>query len=158
MFSIKTAPAIVSVSEYLTASLGMGKSRLLQYPFPDEGITLKVYITLGQVQVQGSFTIENLTSLTADFSVTSTTSGIDYFISLALYQSSIGGLQTICRRCQTGSPSNTTANVYLSIKGLQMNNTFFLNTTFGDTTSRGKLVFNVTRYHCYYYHYLCSNN
>ena len=84
MLSIKTAPAIVSVSDYLTASLCMGKSRLLQYPFPDEGITLNVYTTLGQVQVQGSFTIENPTFLTADFSVTSTTSGIDYFISLAL--------------------------------------------------------------------------
>ena len=57
MLSIKTAPAIVSVSEALGASLGMGKSRLLQYPFPDEGITLKIDVTLGQVLVQGSFTI-----------------------------------------------------------------------------------------------------
>ena len=138
MFSIKTAPAIASISEPLAASLGMGKSRLLQYPFPDEGITLKIDITLGQVLVRGSFTIRNPTSLTADFSIISTTSGIDYFISPALYQSSTGGLQTSHQRRQSGSPSNITANVYLSIKGLQTYNVLFLNTTFGDTTSGGK--------------------
>ena len=140
MLSIKTAPAIASISEPLTTSLGMGKSRLLQYSFSDEGITLKVDVTLGQVLVQGSFTIQNPTSLTADFSVTSTTSGIDYFISPALYQSSIGDLQTSRQRRQTGSTSNITANVYLSLEGLETNNTFSLNTTFGDTTSGGKIT------------------
>ena len=146
ILSIKTAPAIVSISDPLVASLGMGKSRLLQYPFPDEGITLKFDVTLGQLLVQGSFTIQNPTSLTADFSITSTTSGIDYFISPDLYQSSIGGFQTSRRRHQTGSPSNTTANVYLSIEGLQMNNTFILNTTFGNKISGGKHVLNLHRY------------
>ena len=124
----------------MTTSLSMGKSRLLLYSFTNEGITLKVDITLGQVLVQGSFIIQNPTSLTADFSVTSTTSGIDYFISPALYQSSIGDLQTSRRRRQTGSTSNITANVYLSLEGLETNNTFSLNTTFGDTTSGGKIT------------------
>ena len=133
----------------MTTSLSMGKSRLLLYSFTNEGITLKVDITLGQVLVQGSFIIQNPTSLTADFSVTSTNSGIDYFISPALYQSSIGDLQTSRRRRQTGSTSNITANVYLSIEGLETNNTFSLNTTFGDTTSGGKSQ-NVHRYDCYY--------
>ena len=158
MLSIKTAPAIVSVSEPLGASLGMGKSRLLQYPFPDEGITLKIDVTLGQVLVQGSFAIRNPTSLTADFSVTSTDSIISFFISPDLYQSSTGGLQTSRRHRQTGSPSNTTANVYLSIEGLQMNNTFILNTTFGNTTSGGNHVLNLQRYDCYCFHCSCSNN
>ena len=125
------APAIVAISDPLETSLGMNESRLLQYPFPDEGITLKIDITIGQIQVQGSFTIRNPTSLTADFSIQSTSAGIDYFISPDLYQSSTGGMQT-------GSLSNTTANVYLSIVGLLNNNTFSLNTTFGDTTSAGK--------------------
>ena len=161
MFSIKTAPAIASISEPLATTLGMGKFRLLQYPFPDEGTTLKIDVTLGQVLVQGSFTIQNPTSLTADFSLTSTTSSIDYFISPDLYQSSTGGLQTSRQRRQTVSTSNITVNVYLSIKGLQTNNTFFLNTTFGDTTSGGKNtrhVLNVHRYDCYYYYCLCCNN
>ena len=129
------APAIASISDPLETSLGMNETRLLQYPFPDEGITLKIDITIGQVQVQGSFTIRNPTSLTADFSIQSTSTGIDYFISPDLYQSSTGGMQT---SYQTGSLSNTTANVYLSIVGLLSNNTFTLNTTYGDTTSAGK--------------------
>ena len=127
------APAIASISDPLDTSLGMNQSRLLQYPFPDEGITLKIDITIGQIQVQGSFTIQNPTSLTADFSIQSTSAGIDYFISPDLYQSSTGGMQANRRRRQTGSPSNTTANVFLSIEGLDTNNTFSLNTTFGDT-------------------------
>ena len=156
MLSIKTAPAIVFISKPLTTSLGMGEFRLLQYPFPDEGITLKFDITLGQLQVYGSFTIRNPTSLTADFSTTINSSSTNYFISPDLYQSSIGGLQTSRQRRQTGSPSNKTANVYLSIEGLQARNTFVLNTTFGDT-SKGKstrYVLNVHRYDCYYY---CSD-
>ena len=154
MLSIKTAPAIVSISQLLKASLGMGKFRLLQYPFPNEGLTLKVDITLGQVQVYGSFTIRNPTSLTADFSITSTTGGINFFISPDLYQSSTGDLQTSRRSRQIGSRSNTTAYVYLSIVGLQTNNTFFLNTTFEDT-SKGKStrhVLNIHRYDHYYYY------
>ena len=134
----QTAPAIASISDPLKTSLSMDESRLLQYPFPDEGITLKVDITIGQVQVRGSFTIRNPTSLTADFTIQSTSTGIDYFISPDLYQSSTGGIQTSRRRRQTGSLSNTTANVYLSIVGLLSNNTFSLNTTYGDTTSAGR--------------------
>ena len=122
----------------MDTSLSIDESCLLQYPFPDEGITLKIDITIGQIQVQGSFTIRNPTSLTADFSIQSTSAGIDYFISPDLYQSSIGGMQANRRRRQTGSLSNTTANVYLSIVGLLKNNTFSLNTTFVDTTSAGK--------------------
>ena len=155
MLTIKTAPAIVPISEPLRTSLGMGESRLLQYPFPDEGITLKVDITLGQVLVHGSFTIQNPNSLTADFSITSTNNGINFFISPDLYHSSIGGSQTIRERRQIGLPSITTTNVYLSIEGLQTNNTFSLNTTFGDT-SKGKStrhVLNVHRYDCYYYYF-----
>ena len=128
------APAIASISDPLETSLGMDEARLLRYPFPDEGITLKIDNTIGQVQVQGSFTIRNPTSLTADFSIQSTSTGIDYFISPDLYHSSTGGMQTSHRRHQTGSLSNTTANVYLSIVGLLNNNTFTLNTTYGDTT------------------------
>ena len=139
MFSIKTAPALVSINEPLTASLGMGEFRLLQYTFPDEGITLKVYITLGQVLIHGSFAIRYPTPLTADFSITSNTSSIIFFISPDLYQSSTSGLQTSRRHSQTGSPSNTTANVHLSIEGLQAINTFSLITTpEGPPSTKGK--------------------
>ena len=100
---------------------------MLQYAFPSEGFTVKVDIISGQLKMQGSFSVQNPTSLTSDFSVQSdNTTGINYFVSPALRQSS------------TGSSSNTTASVYLSFMGLQANNTFILNTTYGDTTSSGK--------------------
>ena len=73
--------------------------------------------------MQGSFSVRNPTSLTSDFSIQrDNATGINYFVSPALRQSS------------TGSSSNTTASVYLSFVGLQANNTFILNTTYGDTS------------------------
>ena len=141
----------------------MGEFRLLQYPFPDEGITLKVYIISGQIQVHGSFTIRYPTSLTADFSITSTTDGIVFFISPDLYQSSTSHLQTSRQRRQSGSPSNTTANVYLYIEGLQTNNTFYMIATPGEPpNTNGKSTrheLNVHRYDCYYYYsYILVND
>ena len=106
---------------------------MLQYTFPDEGLIIKINIISGRLLIYGSFSVRNPTLLTADFSIQSTSTGIDYFISPDLYQSSTGGMQTSRRRRQTGSQLNTTANVFLSIEGLDTNNTFSLNTTFGDT-------------------------
>ena len=116
----------------------MSAFRLLQYAFPDEGLTIKFVIVSGQLVIYGSFSVQNPTLLTADFSIQgTTTTGIDFFISPELRQS-VFDSQRNRRRRQTGSPSNTTGNVFLSIEGLQANNTFLLSTTLGDTTSPGK--------------------
>ena len=94
-------------------------------------MTLKVDITQGQLQVYGSFSIRNPTSLTADFSVQSTSAGIYYIISPKLYSSSTNtGLIT---KCQASPSTNTSAvSVYISLTGLVNNTMFSLNTTFGD--------------------------
>ena len=110
---------------------------MLQYAFPVEGLTIKFVIVSGQLLIYGSFSVQNPTLLTADFSIQGTTTGIDFFISPELRQS-VFDSQSNRRRRQTGSPSNTTGNVFLSIEGLQSNNTFTLSTTLGDTTSSGK--------------------
>ena len=121
----------------MITSLGVSEFRLLQYAFPVEGLTIKFVIVSGQLLIYGSFSVQNPTLLTADFSIQGTTTGIDFFISPELRQS-VFDSQSNRRRRQTSSPSNTTGNVFLSIEGLQSNNTFTLSTTLGDTTSSGK--------------------
>ena len=132
----------------IATTLPKGSSRLLQYEFPSMGMTLKIDITIGNLAIRGSFSVQNPNELTQDFSVMSNGNDIDYFISPELYLQSTtddddGGSR---RKRQTSIPTNITgANVYLSVVGLNDNNTFVLNTTFGDTTeyiptSTGKRV------------------
>ena len=94
---------------------------------------------MGDLLVRGSFTIRNPTSLTADFSIESNNGGIDYFVSPELYRASTntGGNERGRRKRQAATNSTSNNNVYFSIVGLQDNNTFFLNTTFGDTSASG---------------------
>ena len=80
------------------------------------------------------FNVQNPNLLTEDFSVMSNGNDIDFFISPQLY---IQSTTDDDDNGQTPIPTNiniTGANVYLSIVGLNDNNTFVLNTTFGDTT------------------------
>lgn len=96
--------------------------RLLKYDFPDEGLTLKLE---GRLQVYGSFTVPNPTSLTADFSVESDNEGIDYFVSPAPFTNNDSD----------GSDDRQSNSVYLSIVGLEDRVDFVLETSLGDTTS-----------------------
>ena len=127
MFNL-AAPAITSINDTFGGSIGRSETRLLEYAFPDEGLTLKIDIRLGGLLVHGSFTIRNPTSLTADFLVEGDNGGIDYFVSPDLVRSSTNA-------------DSTFSNVYFSIMGLETNNTFFLSTTVGDTTSGGGILY-----------------
>ena len=119
-------------------------------------MTLKVNITQGDLLIRGSFTIHNPNELTQDFSVMSNGNDIDYFISPELLRQSTDNGNNDGQRTkrQAPTPTNATdANVYLSIVGLNDNNTFILNTTFGDNTesipsippTQGGKTFNVLK-------------
>ena len=145
------APTILETGMEIATSISRGSSRLLQYEFPSMGMTLKVDVTQGNLVVRGSFSVQNPNELTQDFSVMSNGNDIDYFISPELLRQSTDNGNNDGRRTkrQAPTPTNATdANVYLSIVGLNDNNTFVLNTTVGDTTesipttaSSGKRVY-----------------
>ena len=123
--------------------------RRLKLPYSvSRGLTLKVAVTQGNVAVHGSFSVQDPNELTQDFFIASNGNDIDYFISPELFRQSTDNGNNDGRRTkrQASIPTNATdANVYLSIVGLNDNNTFILNTTFGDTTetisSSGKRVY-----------------
>ena len=98
-------------------------------------MTIKINVDIGNVIVRGSFSVPNPTELTQDFVVMSDGSDIDYFVSPQLFESSTTVNNDSQQRRKRQAPNNTTAiNLYLSIIGIDSNNTFSLNTTTGDTT------------------------
>ena len=133
----------------IATTIPLGSSRLLQYEFPSMGMTLKIEITMGNLVVRGSFNVQNPNEFTQDFVVMSNGKDIDFFISPEIMRQSTNNDNNDGRRTKRQAPIPTNinitgANVYLSIVGLNDNNTFVLNTTFGDTTeyipSSGKKV------------------
>ena len=129
MYSIElyiTAPSLVDIGRSITnITLQKEQVRLLEFAFPCGGLTIKIDVTQGQIQVYGSFSIPNPTLLTADFSVLFTFGNNNFFVSPRpeLYQ-------TIASKCQTPS-TNSSTNVYISLTGLQNNTVFSMNTTVG---------------------------
>ena len=147
----------------IATTIPKGSSRLLQYEFPSEGMTVKVDVTQGNLLVRGSFNIQNPNVLTQDFSVMSNGNNIDYFISPELFRQSTTDNDGRRTKRQAPTPTNATnGNLYLSIVGLNDNNTFVLNTTFGDTTesikSSGKRICTSLKVFNYFFSisYKCS--
>ena len=121
-----TATAPTAIGSPINVNLQTRETRLLQYTFPNEGLTLTTDLTQGQIQIYGSFSIHNPTALTADFAVRSS----HLFISTELYMSTINS----SRISKHQSLTNSSSNVYISLTALQSNTAFSMNTTFGDTT------------------------
>ena len=98
-------------------------------------MTVRLAISAGDFIIRGSFCVPNPTELTQDFAVTSDGSDIDYFVSPELFESSTTVIDDSQQRRKRQAPINVTdSNLYLSIIGVGNNNTFTLNTTYGDTT------------------------
>lgn len=134
-YSTFVAPFFGTIGEALDGILEKDQSRLLEYDFPDEGMTLSINVTEGKLLAHGSFTIKNPNTLTADFTVQSEDANpdINFFISPTLYEEKTSQINdtTNRRKRQTG---DSIKKVYLSIVGLLSNNTFSLDTDIGDTT------------------------
>ena len=126
---------MLRVGTKIVSNIARGAKRLLKYVYlKAEGLTVKVGIRLGNVLVRGSFSVQNPTELTQDFVVTSNGDKIDYFVSPELYEQSTIVNTDGQRRKRQATPTNE-LTLYLSIVGLDNNNTFSLNTTIGDTTA-----------------------
>ena len=126
---------MLRVGTKIVSNIARGAKRLLKYVYlKAEGLTVKVGITVGNVLVRGSFSVQNPTELTQDFVVTSNGDKIDYFVSPELYEQSTTVSTDGQRRKRQATPTNE-LTLYLSIVGLDNNNTFSLNTTIGDTTA-----------------------
>ena len=128
---------MLEIGREIASRVAKGASRLLKYAFSRvRGMTIKVGITVGNVLVRGSFSVQNPTELTQDFVAMSNGGEIDYYVSPEAYEQSTTINTDGQRRKRQTMPNNTTdeLTLYLAVIGLNDNNTFTLNTTTGDTT------------------------
>ena len=130
LFSLSsTAPAIFEISQELQTTIGRDQATNLEYNFPPGGFTIKIEISDGELVLYGSFMIPSPSSLTADFEFR-ITSEIDFFVSPEFYELVINYDGENRRRRQASEDSI----VFITVVGQDDINTFFLNTTYDDTT------------------------
>ena len=126
-FLLCTAPSVTDISQQVQNTIGRNQSQTFKYKYHSEGFTIKIEVIIGGLVVYGSFLIPTPSSVTADFKFYATNK-LDYFVRPSLYNSVYGDGQ--------GHLSEN-ATLYISLVGQENNNTFILNTTFGDTTDSG---------------------
>ena len=122
-----TAPAISDAGQVISSQLGQGQVSFFQFSLPEEGMTLKIDITSGSVNIYGSNKIRNPNKAFHDFQLTSRRREI--FIHTGFFQRSNSPISSR----QVHNITNIT--VFVSIEGQNAVNTFTLNTTIGDTTT-----------------------
>ena len=119
------APAIFDIGETVENTIAKDQSQYLQYDFPiEEGFTIEIHITFGELVIYGSFFIRSPTSLTADFQLQSESS-IQYYISPTIC---IASVYTQENWWEQQVLSDTNYSVYLTILGMEDLNHYFLNT------------------------------
>ena len=129
-FLLHTAPSVTDISQQLQNTIGRNQSQTFKYEYHSEGFTIKIEVIVGGLVVYGSFSIPTPSSVTADFKIYATNK-LDYFVSPSLYNSVYGDGQGQYHHLSEN------ATLYISLVGQENNNTFILNTTFGDTTDSG---------------------
>ena len=143
----------------------------VEFSVPEDGFTIEVEVEIGQVAVCGSNSLERPDcsySLTYDWRLE-----VNQYSELYIgANGSPGGSEDTTPAPTTPTDDAiTNATVYVTVEGLDTNNTFLLNTTYGDTTTptttatvttEGKL-FNIAimlfRFECLYllFHLFCSD-
>ena len=103
------------------------------YPFHVDGITIKLNVTSGGIEVYGSFLVRNPGRTTSDFTFTADNSK-SYFISPDTFRQSTGiQLDTDRSKRQPTSQTTTSYTVHLAIVGKSPSNNFMIRTDAGNT-------------------------
>ena len=122
-----TVPATVFIEEDVKVSTQrLGTFSYLQYQLPDEGMTLHLRIIAGRVVLYTSTTMHSPNSAFYDIRLETQSDG-DVFISPEQTVTGGGGIAR-----DMGSNLTT---IFITIEGLLENNSYVLETTFGDTST-----------------------
>ena len=132
MLFIPTAPKEGHHNETSNHTIGERKSAYIVYPFHVDGITIKLNVTSGGIEVYGSFLVRNPGRTTSDFSFTADNS-ISYFVSPETFEQSTGvQLGTARSKRETTNQTTTSYNVHLNIVGKSPSNNFMIRTVTGN--------------------------
>lgn len=132
--SSPAVPARVFVEDMVEVSTQLlGRVSYFQYELPEEGMTLRLNVAAGRVVLYASTRIPNPNSALYDIRI-ETDSTEDVFVRPEdLLRSGGVGRR---KRLEGGHGGNSTGTmIYVSIEGLRGNNSYILETTFGDTST-----------------------
>ena len=136
----------------------LGQVSYFQYQLPEEGMTLRLNVAIGRTVLYASTRITNPNSALHDIHLV-TESSADVFVSPAdllreLGDMELGGVGRGRRSNveEEGEGVFTDVTVFVTVEGLQGNNSFVLETTFGDTST----CMQYTKSHVHVYTCTCT--
>lgn len=138
MSSLFLASAAVTVEQPVEVATQLkGQISYFQYQLPTEGMTLHLTVVMGKAILYASTEIANPNSALHDVRL-ETDSSADVFLSPKdLFEDDFDINVIIDRKRDVkGSRKFTDIDVFVSIEGLDSNNSYVLDTTFGDTSTR----------------------
>ena len=137
-FPCPVVPAAVRIAEDIKVSTQLlGAVSYFKYDLPEEGITIRLNVTKGQVVLYASTRITTPNSAFYDIRL-ETDSSVDVFINPEDLLMSHGPVSVGRRkRCVEGEGDNscTSRFLYVSVEGLRGNNSYVLETKYGDTST-----------------------
>lgn len=123
--------AVFIEDDIMVSTQKLGTVSYFQYQLPDEGMTLRLNVAEGRIILYGSTKIQNPNSALYEIRL-ETESNEDVFISPADIVSDDG---IIVKRSRARREQSNLTMIYITIEGLHNNNSYILETTFGDTST-----------------------
>lgn len=141
VFSTCTAPAAVFVEEDVKVETQLiGTVSYFQYELPDEGLTLRLNVDEGRVVLYASTRIRNPNSALYDIRLETEVTE-DVFVSPDDFVTTGEGMERRERDSEEGDDKSEPAMIFVTVEGLEKNNSYILETTFGDTSTSELDVF-----------------
>lgn len=140
-------PARVFVEDMVEVSTQqLGRVSYFQYELPEEGMTLRLNVAAGRVVLYASTRIPNPNSALYDIRI-ETDSTEDVFVRPEDLVQNDGVIRVGRRkRLEGGGQGNSTGTmIYVSIEGLRDDNSYILETTFGDTSTCKLMILHTCR-------------
>ena len=134
MYVQPAAPVAAFVEEDIQVSTQLrGTVSYFQYELPEEGMTLRLNVEKGRVVLYASSKIPNPNSAFYDFSL-ETDSSEDVYLSPEDFLAGGGGERLGRSQAETDEDKSRTM-IFITIEGLEEDNSYVLETTFGDTST-----------------------
>ena len=136
IYTIAAASVFIE-EDVMVATQLLGTVSYFQYELPDEGLTLRLNVAAGRVVLYASTRIRNPNSAVYDIRL-ETDATEDVFVSpddliMTGVGTAIEGRRK--RNIEKGERDSAVVMIFVTVEGLEKNNSFILESTFGDTST-----------------------
>jgi hypothetical protein len=137
----RAAASVFIEEDVMVATQLIGTVSYFQYELPNEGLTLRLNVAAGRVVLYASTRIRNPNSALYDIRL-ETDATEDIFVSPDdLIMTGVGTAigERRKRNIEEGERDSAVIMVFVTVEGLEKNNSFILETTFGDTSTTSQV-------------------